>query len=242
MLEYNSAVPFYEQVARSIRHDIETGKFSDTNRLPSEDALSQSYAVSRITIRRAVNELVETGLVEKKQGKGTFICRQKFAKDIKNLQSFSEMCRHMNMKPGGQMLENKLVLADDKIQKQLNLEPGSYVVYISRLRTADGEPVAIEKNYFPVKYSFLLEKQFNDNSLFECLQEEAKVRVASSEKRIELCRATAEEAKLMKVKKGTPLLYIKSVTYTYDREPLYAGVQLFNGETCSFYVCESIEQ
>lgn len=135
-----------------------------------------------------------------------------------------------------------LVLADDKIQKQLNLEPGSYVVYISRLRTADGEPVAIEKNYFPVKYSFLLEKQFNDNSLFECLQEEAKVRVASSEKRIELCRATAEEAKLMKVKKGTPLLYIKSVTYTYDREPLYAGVQLFNGETCSFYVCESIEQ
>ena len=50
-----------------------------------------------------------------------------------------------------------------------------------------GEPVAIEKNYFPVKYSFLLEKQFNDNSLFECLQEEAKVRVASSEKRIELC-------------------------------------------------------
>ena len=54
--------------------------------------------------------------------------------------------------------------------------------------------------------------------------------------------ATAEEAKLMKVKKGTPLLYIKSVTYTYDREPLYAGVQLFNGETCSFYVCESIEQ
>lgn len=47
---------------------------------------------------------------------------------------------------------------------------------------------------------------------------------------------------MMKVKKGTPLLYIKSVTYTYDREPLYAGVQLFNGETCSFYVCESIEQ
>ena len=211
-------------------------------RLGNHRKLAKQYNVSRITVRRAVDDLVSQGLVEKKQGKGTFICRQKFAKDIKNLQSFSEMCRHMNMKPGGQMLENKLVLADDKIQKQLNLEPGSYVVYISRLRTADGEPVAIEKNYFPVKYSFLLEKQFNDNSLFECLQEEAKVRVASSEKRIELCRATAEEAKLMKVKKGTPLLYIKSVTYTYDREPLYAGVQLFNGETCSFYVCESIEQ
>ena len=161
--------------------------------------------MSRITIRRAVDDLVSQGLVEKKQGKGTFICRQKFAKDIKNLQSFSEMCHHMNMKPGGQMLENKLVRADEKIRKQLNLEPGAYVIYISRLRTADGEPVTIERNYFPVKYSFLLEKKFDDNSLFECLQEEAKVRVITSEKQIELCRATAAEAKLMKVKKGAPL-------------------------------------
>ena len=214
----NSIVPLYAQIVESLKRDIENGVYNATERIPAEAELAKQYNVSRITVRRAVDDLVSQGLVEKKQGKGTFICRQKFAKDIKNLQSFSEMCRHMNMKPG------------------------SYVVYISRLRTADGEPVAIEKNYFPVKYSFLLEKQFNDNSLFECLQEEAKVRVASSEKRIELCRATAEEAKLMKVKKGTPLLYIKSVTYTYDREPLYAGVQLFNGETCSFYVCESIEQ
>jgi len=152
------------------------------------------------------------------------------------------MCHHMNMKPGGQMLENKLVRADEKIRKQLNLEPGAYVIYISRLRTADGEPVTIERNYFPVKYSFLLEKKFDDNSLFECLQEEAKVRVITSEKQIELCRATAAEAKLMKVKKGAPLLYIKSVAYTYDREPLYAGAQVFNGEVCSLYVCESVEQ
>ena len=137
---------------------------------------------------------------------------------------------------------SKLVHADEKIRKQLNLEPGAYVIYISRLRTADGEPVTIERNYFPVKYSFLLEKKFDDNSLFECLQEEAKVRVITSEKQIELCRATAAEAKLMKVKKGAPLLYIKSVAYTYDREPLYAGAQVFNGEVCSLYVCESVEQ
>lgn len=63
-----------------------------------------------------------------------------------------------------------------------------------------------------------------------------------SEKQIELCRATAAEAKLMKVKKGAPLLYIKSVAYTYDKEPLYAGAQVFNGEVCSLYVCESVEQ
>lgn len=238
----NSIVPLYEQVAEFLKRDIENGVYNATGKIPTEAELAEQYKVSRITIRKAMDNLVGDGLVEKKQGKGTFIRRQKFAKDIKNLQSFSEMCRHMNMKPGGQMLENKLIPADDKIQKQLNLEPGAYVVYISRLRTADGEPVTIERNYFPVKYSFLLEKKFDDNSLFECLQEEAKVRVISSEKQIELCRATAAEAKLMKVKKGAPLLYIKSVAYTYDREPLYAGAQVFNGEVCSLYVCESVEQ
>ena len=225
----NSIVPLYEQVAEFLKRDIENGVYNATGKIPTEAELAEQYKVSRITIRKAMDNLVGDGLVEKKQGKGTFIRRQKFAKDIKNLQSFSEMCRHMNMKPGGQMLENKLIPADDKIQKQLNLEPGAYVVYISRLRTADGEPVTIERNYFPVK-------------LFECLQEEAKVRVISSEKQIELCRATAAEAKLMKVKKGAPLLYIKSVAYTYDKEPLYAGAQVFNGEVCSLYVCESVEQ
>lgn len=86
----------------------------------------------------------------------------------------------------GTMPENKLVLADDKIQKQLNLEPGSYVVYISRLRTADGGTVAIEKNYFPVKYSFLLKRKRMIIRLSACRKK--YVRVASSEKRIELCR------------------------------------------------------
>ena len=119
----NSIVPLYAQIVESLKRDIENGVYNATERIPAEAELAKQYNVSRITVRRAVDDLVSQYLVEKKQGKGTFICRQKFAKDIKISRAFSEMCRHMNMKPGGQMLENKLVLADDKIQKQLNLEP-----------------------------------------------------------------------------------------------------------------------
>ena len=89
----NSIVPLYVQVVECLKRDIENGVYNATGRIPTEAELAEQYKVSRITIRRAVDDLVSQGLVEKKQGKGTFICRQKFAKDIKNLQSFSETGR-----------------------------------------------------------------------------------------------------------------------------------------------------
>ena len=121
----------------------------------------------------------------------------------------------------------------------LNVEKGSQVIYISRVRYADGMPMAIERNYFPLKYAFLLEERFDDNSLFTFLKEHSHTAVAISEKWIELCKATAAEAELLQMAKGTSMLFIKSVAYTAEKEPIYVGHQVFNGEKCSFYVCES---
>ena len=128
-----------------------------------------------------------------------------------------------------------------EVADRLGIEPGSNVVYISRLRLADGEPVQVEKSYFPLKYAFLLEEDLNNGSMFECLKEKAGAKVASSEKMIELCRATAEEAALMDVKKGDYLLFVKSTAYDENGEPMYAGIQLINGDRFSLYVYESGE-
>ena len=99
--------------------------------------------------------------------------------------------------------------------------------------------MAIENNYFPLKYAFLLGETFDSNSLFEFMKDKAGVMVAVSEKWIELCKATTREAELLQLNKGTSLLYIKSVAYTQEKEPIYVGTQIFNGDRCSFYVCES---
>ena len=158
---------------------------------------------------------------------------------MKKLQSFSEMCEQMGMKPGARMLENRLVEADAKTAARLGIEQGSQVVYISRLRFADMEPVAIEKSYFPLKYAFLLEARFDDNSLFDFLREKSGLKVAGSEKLIELCRATSEEADLLEVRKGDYLLFVRSTAYSSSNEPLYAGVQIINGDRFSLYVYET---
>lgn len=239
MLDGKAVTPLYVQLMETIETKIQSGEFQPGQRLQSESEMAKTYGVSIITVRNAVSGLVEKGLVEKKQGKGTFVCKAKFTKDVKKLQGFSEMCRHLGMRPGGRMLENRLIEADEKVRGLLGLGKGAQVIFISRVRFGDGEPVAIENNYFPVRYAFLLEEKFDDNSLFDCLREKAGVTVSVSEKRIELCRATAKEAELLGLSRGTPLLFIKSVAYTKDREPVYVGTQIFNGDRCSLYICES---
>ena len=242
MLKQDTATPLYVQLMEEIEKNIKNGIYKPGDRIMTESEMAREYGVSLITVRKAVGSLIEKGLVIRRQGKGTFVTKPKFSRNMKKLQSFTEMCEQMGVRPGGKMLEDRLIGADEKTAARLNIKPGSSVVYISRLRYADQEPVQIERNYFPLKYAFLLEAQFNNNSLLGFLQETAGAWVASSEKVIELCRATAEEAELLEVKKGDYLLFVQSTAYDSEGEPIYAGIQIINGDRFSLYVYESREE
>lgn len=239
MLKQDAITALYVQLMEELETSIRNGVYKPGDKIMTEAEMAREYGVSLITVRKAVGSLMEKGLVVRKQGKGTFVTKPKYSRNMKKLQSFTEMCEQMGVKPGARVLENRLIAADKKVADRLGIEPGSNVVYISRLRLADGEPVQVEKSYFPLKYAFLLEEDLNDGSMFECLKEKAGAKVASSEKMIELCRATAEEAALMDVKKGDYLLFVKSTAYDENGEPMYAGIQLINGNRFSLYVYES---
>lgn len=239
MLKQDAITPLYVQLMEELETSIRNGVYKPGDKIMTEAEMAKEYGVSLITVRKAVGSLMEKGLVVRKQGKGTFVTKPKYSRNMKKLQSFTEMCEQMGVKPGAQVLENRLIMADKKVADRLGIEPGSNVVYISRLRLADGEPVQVEKSYFPLKYAFLLEEDLNNGSMFECLKEKAGAKVASSEKMIELCRATAEEAALMDVKKGDYLLFVKGTAYDENGEPMYAGIQLINGDRFSLYVYES---
>ncbi|MEE0221694.1 MAG: GntR family transcriptional regulator [Lachnospiraceae bacterium] len=239
MLKQDAITPLYVQLMEELETSIRNGVYKPGDKIMTEAEMAKEYGVSLITVRKAVGSLMEKGLVVRKQGKGTFVTKPKFSRNMRKLQSFTEMCEQMGVKPGARVLENRLTAADKKVSDRLGIEPGSNVVYISRLRLADGEPVQVEKSYFPLKYAFLLDEDLNNGSMFECLKEKAGAKVASSEKMIELCRATAEEAALMDVKKGDYLLFVKSTAYDENGEPMYAGIQLINGDRFSLYVYES---
>ena len=240
MLKQDAITPLYVQLMEELETSIRNGVYKPGDKIMTEAEMAKEYGVSLITVLKKMEEEIEyRRLVVRKQGKGTFVTKPKYSRNMKKLQSFTEMCEQMGVKPGAQVLENRLIMADKKVADRLGIEPGSNVVYISRLRLADGEPVQVEKSYFPLKYAFLLEEDLNNGSMFECLKEKAGAKVASSEKMIELCRATAEEAALMDVKKGDYLLFVKSTAYDENGEPMYAGIQLINGDRFSLYVYES---
>jgi len=239
MLNQDSMTPLYVQLMNEVEKSIKNGEYKPGDKLLTETEMAKKYGVSLITVRKAIGSLMEEGLVVRKQGKGTFVTRPKLSRNMKKLQSFSEMCAQMGVVPGAKMLENRLVPADARVAEALGIEPGSNVVHISRLRYADQEPVQIETSYFPLKYAFLLDAKFDDNSLFDHLREKSGARVASSEKQIELCRATAEEAELLGVKKGDAMLCVRSTAFDKNGEPMYAGVQIINGDRFTLYVYET---
>ncbi len=286
MLNQDAMTPLYVQLMDEVEQAINNGIYKPGDRIMTEAEMAKKYGVSLITVRKAIGSLMEKGLVIRKQGKGTFVTKPKFSKNMKKLQGFSDMCEQMGVKPGAKVLESRLINADEKTAARLGIAPGSKVnmkklqgfsdmceqmgvkpgakvlesrlinadektaarlgiapgskvVYISRLRTADNEPVQIERSCFPLKYAFLLETDLNDSSLFQVLEEKSGNRVASSEKTIELCRATAEEAALLDVGKTDYLLFVRSTAYDQNEVPLYTGVQLINGDRFSLYVYES---
>ena len=239
MLDSTAVTPLYVQLMDSIEEDIRSGRYHPGDRLMTENEMAETYDISINTVRRAIGELIDKGLVERKQGKGTFVTKPKFERNMRKLQSFTDMCQQMGVTAGGKMLENKIVTVDEKMARRLEIPAGSRVVFISRVRFADSEPVVIENNYFTMEYAFLLEANFDDNSLFDYIEKKTGKRVASSKKRIEICRATTREAELLNVKRGEHLLYVKSTAYDAAGQPMYAGRQLINAERFSLYVYES---
>ena len=113
--------PLYVQLMDTVEKDIKSGRYKPGDKIMTESEMAKTYGVSLITVRKAIGSLMEKGLVVRKQGKGTFVTKPKFSRNIKRLQSFSEMCEQMGVVPGAHMLENKIVEQMKRLRQGLEL-------------------------------------------------------------------------------------------------------------------------
>src|SRR5262245_36158514 len=180
--------------------------------LPSERTLEKRYKVARATVTQAINELVSKGLLYRVRGSGTFVAEPKLRQPA-TLSSFSEDMRARGMQPGSVVLDHEVIPAGVIIARQLELEPNAPVLHLHRLRTADGEPMALERVYLPAeRFPGLEVADLTDTSLYDVLAERWGAEVAVADQWVMAIRLSDREARLLEVPAGQPALLCQRVT------------------------------
>jgi len=154
--------PLYHKVKEYLISRIESGEFNSQEQIPPEGQLCEEYNVSRITIRRAIDELVKMGMLVKKQGKGTFVNQPKINFFSIDLISFAERMERQGFKVTTKLLGMEEIVPTTKVAKALGINEGDKVLKIDRIRSIENDPISIETNYIP-------RKMLGDNGLSEQL-------------------------------------------------------------------------
>lgn len=233
VLSADSASPLYRQLMQRLRADIAAGVYPAHSRIPSEQELCEVYGVSRVTVRRALGELTREGLLERQQGKGTFVCIPRLYSDLKDVNSFHDACRLMGCEPGTRLIHAQLVRADEDDRVKLCCGD-EQVVEIARLRLADDLPVMIETNRFPLSCAWLLDEQLTD-SLYRLLETRQLVPKRGIHE-LSLTYATATEARLLTVDPGSALMRLDQVIYDQHDRPLHTSHQVIRGDRFTFRI------
>ncbi len=142
-IDPNSHLPLHAQVEEVLLSSIAEGALAPGSRLPAEDHLAERFAVSRTTIRTAIQSLVARGLVEIRRGKGTFVTQPTITQELTELTGFVEDMQALGREPSARVLDRRLVAASETVARQLALQRGAAVARIQRVRLADGNPAVI---------------------------------------------------------------------------------------------------
>lgn len=232
-------VPLYEQVMGDLRSAIECGEYAPGDQLPSEFELASRYSVGRVTVRRAIEELVSMGLLSKQQGRGTYVNAPKLKRKVHqkdDVQSFSDACVLNGMRPGARLISRKIVPARGETADFFGVPVGTELICVERLRTADGVPVMLEQNTFlRAGFEFLETASLSNNSVFQLVGEKTGRFPESSDPcTLEIARANVEIAKKLNVPAGEPLFYMDVCFLDGKGAPLIVGHQHIVGSRYIF--------
>ncbi len=230
----NTLVPLYQQVQEDIKNAIEQGKYRPKEKIPAEPELSAEYSVSRITIRRAIEELCNEGYLIKMRGRGTFVSTPRINRKMtgsNRTEGFSETCHALGMVPGARLLDCKIIPARSEEQEFFGCGPDALLLYIQRIRTADGQPVFEENLFLPYEpFKELMKCNWNDTSAFDNIEAVSGRRCDDTLRRtIEAMRATTDQAQLLNIPQGEPLLYLHLYFVDQCGKPLCIGRQYYVG-------------
>ena len=227
----NWMLPLYAQLKEILIAAIQRGEFAPGDRLPSQSELCEQYKMSHMTVRRAVNELINEGVIYSIHGKGTYVSERKLPSASGQLVGFYEHMLRMEKVPSNRLLEAKIVSASTIMANRLNVELGLPLVYVRRLRLVDGIPMSIATSYLPhFLCRGLLDHDLANNSLFAILRDVYKLMLTSSHSTIGSILAAEEQAHLLEITRPATLITEEQTTYLDSGQPIEFSRSVIRGD------------
>src|SRR6266487_2085202 len=237
-LERSNPLPLYYQLKEVLRQQIRSGHLAPHTAIPSEPELVASYHVSRATVRQAITELVNEGLLYRQHGKGTFVCEPRVQQTLSELTSLTDELKRRGKRPGGLLLTYELVRGTRALRSLLQLTDEEQMLRLERLRTADTIPIAYEVDYLPYPLAsgvYQRAKEVAEGSLYQLMKSEGLTPYIT-EQAIIGDMASTRESELLQVQPGEPGLRFTCTTFDQTGSPIEHSELFFPGTRYEFQV------
>lgn len=234
----NSPVPYYYQLEQMLREKIENGKWKPGDNLPPEAELCTTFRVSRTVVRQALNKLCQDGIVYKEKGRGTFVAKPKLQeKFLQRTYGFYQEMKERGLRVESKVLKHELVDPPTRIRILLKLTEGQKIVKTSRLRSVNKELIMATTTYVRSDLCPGLEKEdLTNRSLYQLLWDKYRLKISYGQRTLEAVAASKYEADMLRVPRGSPVVYLESVGYLEDGTPIEYFEAWHRGDRCKFAI------
>ncbi len=236
-LDQASVIPLYHQLKQRLSAKIQSGEWKPEDKIDSENQLMEIFHVSRNTVKKAIEELVQEGRLYRIQGKGTFVSKPRFEQSLGGFYSFSRVLQEKGLNPRDEVLIIQEVYPSTKVRNNLELEEDEQVIEMKRLRFADNEPIVLESSFLPksiIRDTEIL-YEVSSSSLYSLLAQRFDVIVVKAREAFEPVLIKKEEARLLKTEAGKPALLLERTAFDTLGKPVEFCISIVRGDRCRFY-------
>lgn len=235
--------PLYARIQEYIAELILTGKLAPDTKIQSEREFSDDLGVSRMTVRRAITELVHEGLLERKHGSGTYVAKPKITYEASELANYTLAMQQRNIAAASQLLEFGEVIASRRLAESLHIEIGSAIYRVAMLRFANRVPVILERVFIPcARCPGLEEWDLEKNSVQDLLTDAYHIQLGRISQAVEAAVAVDTVAQQLRVPEGFPLLMLSRVMYESTAEiPVLFSQDFLRGDYARIHTDAQLE-
>ena len=230
-------IPYYIQIADTLRRRIMTDEYVEGSLLPAVSELESEFGVSNITIRMALDVLVKDGLLQRKRGVGTFV--RKYERDLVVFEltgNFKQLVKSIESLPTEfEVLEMKIIPCPPYIRQTLSLDPDTRVFRLKKIRKYNGQALGYYVHYTdPALYKKITEEGAEEKNFVDLFQEVTGIKTVFLKQRIESVVADIDLSALLKVRFGLPLFFTENLYLNQEDKPVILTQHYYRGDRCFF--------